>query len=331
MIRYKVLSLTDHGGHSKENSIYAILSQMSVHPQCDIVDVASRSNPVNNAFFENIDSTTLQVKNVDESFSYDPSGKQFIDNTSSTNLSDYDIIFMRLPRPVTDDFLHQLKKAAGDRIIINDPLGIITCSSKAFLVNFPEHCPPIQLCNSIAEVNAFSEQYDMVLKPLRAYGGKGLVKIVNGVLNDGVQDQDKDTYLKTIESELEEEGYLAMKYLTNVKNGDKRLIVVGGEILASSLRLPAEDSWLCNVAQGGKSVSSTPTDEEYDLVRKIHPKLEENGILIYGVDTLEDDNGLRILSEINALSIGGFPQAEAQTGKPIIKTMLDRFFKYAGS
>jgi glutathione synthase len=331
MRKYKVLTLTDHGGHNKENSIYAILSQMSQHAQCEYVDVASRSNPLNANFFNNKDFSRLEVKHVDGSFSYDMSGKQFIDNTSSSELSDYDIIFMRLPRPVSDGFLLGLKRVAVDRVIINDPEGIITCSSKAFLLNFPGCCPPMRLCKSIEEVNEFSQLYDIVLKPLREYGGKGLVKIVGNILNDGKENHDKNEYLQTIEKEIIQDGYLAMKYLPNVKNGDKRLIVVGGQILACSLRLPAQDSWLCNVAQGGKSVSSRPTSEEYKIVKKIYPMLEKNGILISGVDTLEDDNGKRILSEINALSIGGFPQAEAHSGEPIIKIMLDRFFTYAAS
>ena len=55
----------------------------------------------------------------------------------------------------------------------------------------------------------------------------------------------------------------------------------------------------------------------------------KEGVLIYGVDTLVDDNGLRTLSEINTLSIGGFPQAEQQTGKPIIKMLIDKIFEYA--
>ena len=120
-----------------------------------------------------------------------------------------------------------------------------------------------------------------------------------------------------------------MKYLKNVSKGDKRILVVGGQIMASSLRIPAVGSWLCNVSQGGKSVKSEVTMEEEDIVNTISPSLIAEGILIFGVDTLEDDDGKRILSEVNTLSVGGFPQAQKQSQRPIIKMTIDKIFKYA--
>ena len=109
----------------------------------------------------------------------------------------------------------------------------------------------------------------------------------------------------------------------------KRQLVVGGEILASSLRLPKEGNWLCNVSQGGESVATEVTEREREIINKINPILASEGILIYGTDTLVDDDGQRVLSEINTLSVGGFPQAEAQSGKPIIKKLLDKIFEHA--
>ena len=138
-----------------------------------------------------------------------------------------------------------------------------------------------------------------------------------------------ESVVQAMQEEFDPEGYLAMKFLKNVSQGDKRILVVGDEVLAASLRIPAEDSWLCNVAQGGTSVAAEVSEEEYEIVRGISKKLNAEGILIYGVDTLVNDDGLRTLSEINTLSIGGFPQAEQQTGKPIIKRMIEKIFDYA--
>ena len=135
--------------------------------------------------------------------------------------------------------------------------------------------------------------------------------------------------MESLKESIEKDGYLSMKYLKNVSEGDKRILVVGGEILASSLRLPAKDSWLCNVAQGGKSVSSEVTEREREIIQTINPTLKKKGVLIYGADTLVDDDGKRVLSEVNTLSVGGFPQAEAQTGKPVINTLISKIFEYA--
>ena len=119
-----------------------------------------------------------------------------------------------------------------------------------------------------------------------------------------------------------------MKFLKNVQQGDKRILVVNGQILASSLRLPAEGSWLCNIAQGGTSIPSTVTDKEIQIIKEISPKLSEKGIVFFGADTLVDDQNERVLSEINTLSIGGFPQTEIQTGMPIVQMAIDNMINY---
>jgi len=162
---------------------------------------------------------------------------------------------------------------------------------------------------------------------LKDYGGKGVVKISDGQVDLGDKQLSIKDYFNTIDQQLQSEGYLAMKYLKNVTNGDKRLLVVDGEILASSLRMPANGSWICNASRGGRSVASEPSSHEIAMISKINHLLKANGIFIYGVDTLEDDNGQRIISEINTMSIGGWPQAQQQTEKPIIKIMLNKMIE----
>ena len=116
--------------------------------------------------------------------------------------------------------------------------------------------------------------------------------------------------------------------MKNVTQGDKRILVVGGQIMAASLRLPAENSWLCNVAQGGTSVTAQLETEEEAIIKTISPRLEAEGIFIFGADTLVDDDGKRILSEVNTLSIGGFPQAEKQTGRPIVRETINKIVNH---
>lgn len=321
--KYKFLVLTDHSKHSKENSVYALMSKLSQHPNCEKVDIASRGNRANDAFFEEQETEKLYAIAVDENFTFDETGQQFSTNGKVVAIRDYDVIILRLPRPVGSDFMGFIAYLGENKIIINHPNGIEKTSTKAFLLNFPEICPPMKLCKSIDEIVTFSKRFPIVLKPLKEYGGKGLLKINGDILNDGNSDFDTNDYLRKQKKYIETEGYLAMKFLKNVSEGDKRILVVNGQILASSLRLPAKDSWLCNVAQGGRSVISEVTPEEEQIIKTITPKLLKEGILIYGADTLTDDDGKRILSEINTLSIGGFPQAEQQTGQPILQQTID--------
>jgi glutathione synthase len=304
------------------------MAKLSQHSQCIKLDVASRGNSANDAFFQNCDSTNLQAVEVHTDFSFDKSGKQFIENTQPVDVQDYDVIIMRLPRPISDYFLNFVTELGKDKVIINHPKGIQQTSTKAFLLNFLEICPPIRLCHSIDEILTFAIQFPIVLKPLKEYGGKGILRIDGDVLNDGTTNFDTLSYLENMKSYIETEGFLAMEFLKNVSQGDKRILVVNGQILASSLRLPAENSWLCNVAQGGRSVHSKATPEEIEIINTISPKLLEAGILIFGADTLVNNDGKRILSEINTLSIGGFPQAEKQTGKPILQQTIDGIINY---
>jgi len=329
MRKYNVLCLTEHAKHSKENSLYAISASMAGHPLCEELVIASRSNESNHEFFQGLDFDKLHVSLIDDQFDFQNGNDSLSHPDKEISPADYDIIFLRLPRPTSDEFLEALENNFQTACFVNSPSGIIKCSNKAALVNFEDVCPPMKLCNSIEDIIEFSKHHDLVLKPLREYGGKGIIRIKNNILNDGKQDYPIAEYLKKIEPAIINEGFLAMKYLENVSQGDKRLIVIGGEVLAASLRLPAEESWLCNVALGGKSVESEVDEDELKIINSINPFLEKNGILIYGADTLVDDNGKRTLSEVNALSIGGFPQAEKQTGKPIIKITLDKIFSYA--
>lgn len=329
MITYNVLVLTDHSSHSDQNSIYAVLNEMLGHKQCKHIDVVSRGVDKNQGFFENNDASSIFGVRIDDNFSYTDDGLYYEKSLHKVDLQNYDIIFMRLPRPVSDKWLQWLEEIAKGAIIINNPLGIIKTSNKKYLLNFPDQCPDMKLCKSREDVVKASKKYPIVLKPLKEYGGKGIVRIKEDTVDTGDDIIDIKTYLASIENELTTDGYLAMKYLKNVSKGDKRILVVGGQIMASSLRLPPEGSWLCNVSQGGQSVKSDVTPEEIEMVDAIAPKLLAEGILIFGADTLEDDEGKRILSEVNTLSIGGFPQAQEQSGKPIIKMTINKIFEYA--
>ena len=329
MKTYKVLVLTDHRGHSIQNSIYSLLTEMNNHPQCQHIDVASRGIVENNAFFQYMKAEAIHGVRVDSNFSFTEDGIYFSEGLIKLKLCEYDIIFMRLPRPITDEWLLWLEAIKNQAIIVNKPSGIIKTSNKEYLLNIPEVCPILRKINTIQDVIDFSSLHPIVLKPLREYGGKGVVKVVGNKIYDGNVEHDRDTFLKSIEETINIDGYIGMKYLKNVTQGDKRILVVGGEIMAASLRLPAEGSWLCNVSQGGKSIAAEIANEEHEIIKSISPQLFKEGILIYGADTLVDDDGKRVLSEINTLSIGGFPQAQEQSGRPIIKQTIDKIFEYA--
>jgi len=121
---------------------------------------------------------------------------------------------------------------------------------------------------------------------------------------------------------------LSMTFLKNVTKGDKRTIVANYQVLGSALRLPAPDSWMCNVAQGGHAVAAEPDEEEKIIENTLTPLLHRKGVVMYGFDTLVDDDGGRVLSEINTLSIGGLVPLEELTGKPVLSRAARLLWDY---
>lgn len=326
---FRVLVLTDHSSHTKENSLYAIVNQMRRDSRCMSLYISSRGIKENALFFEGMYKDALLGVSVREDIEFDESGRAFKRSLHKLRVEEFDVVLMRLPRPVSDEFLLWIERIFSKAIVINHPRGVLETSNKKYLLNFPGLCPGIRLCRTVEDIKEEIAKYTIVLKPLREYGGRGLLKIDENVVDDGKNEYATERFLEAMQDDFDPEGYVSMRYLKNVYMGDKRILVVGGKILAASLRKPGSNSWLCNVSQGGSSSATKITKEEVEIVRKIGPVLAERGVLIYGIDTLEDDDGKRVLSEINTLSIGGFPQAEEQTGKPIIKMLIDKIFKYA--
>ncbi len=336
------LLLTDHRGHSPENSLYALVRKLRHDPRTGTVTVASKGNPANDAFFAGNTEHLLYGARVRSGadFQYDPTGKQFLETDTTTRLGQQDVVWLRLPPPADVAFFAALTafapatapehaSAAGNKpVFINDPEGILETGSKDFLHNFPAFTAPVRRVQKMDDVREFAALHPIVLKPLRDYGGRGIVKIGNGQVEVDGHQESLEAWLPGARPAIEAGEYLGMKFLKNVGQGDKRILVVNGKILGASLRLPAPGQWLCNVARGGTSVVAETTPEEEAMIATVAPLLLEKGIVIFGADTLVDDDGRRVLSELNTNSIGGFPQAEAQTGRPVLQQTINGIYDY---
>jgi glutathione synthase len=325
-MKYKLLVLTDHSSQNDSNSIFALLQAMRIHPHCEQIDVASKGVDLNRRFFKGELGARLYACEVTADFSFQEDGRYFTQNLRAVALEDYDALFLRLPPPLDNAFLTALSRQFPDRKIINRPSGLIKTASKAYLLQFPEVCPPMKLCETAADIRSFSEQFPVVLKPLRNYGGRGIVKIEN---EQAEQDGEVRPLSQFLENYRQDPvPYLAMKFLVNVDQGDKRIVVVNGRILGGVLRMPPPGAWLCNAAQGGYAVSAAISPEEYRIAEVITPVLLEAGIVMFGFDTLTDDAGRRVLSEINTLSIGGLPQMGELNNTPVVDRAAGLLWQY---
>ncbi len=309
----KILILTRHETHKPSNSVYGLARALTARPEVHNVFAASLDHPANRDFMHR---KTISATPVDHDFSFQPHHPVFLSRSVETSISGFDFIWLRVPPPLDKDFLDKLCRIFPKDRILNHPDGIRKTSGKDFLLEIKEVCPPIQLIRSVPDLIGFKKRFPIVLKPLNEYGGKGIIRIDGDKVwigNDTVQLFSSFVYgLRGRPL-----NYLGMKYLKNVSKGDKRIIVVNGEIIGASLRLPPEGNWLCNASQGGSSHASEVTKEEREIIERISPILLKEGIVMFGADTLEDDSGKRVLSEVNTLSVGGVVPLEEHTGLPL--------------
>ena len=326
MKKYNVLILTDHSNHSKENSVYAFANAFRDHRYTNRVEVATRGIPENDVFFNNLNSHKIWAAEVKKDFRFTTDGTLFRQGMGQVSLHDYDVIWLRLPPPVDNAFLDFLDQEFSRSFIINAPAAIYETGSKEFLMNFQHVCAPMKICRSIEDIDEFKKQFPIVLKPFREYGGKGIVRMDGEVVWSENKQMTFNEFTSTFDANST--AYLGVKFMKNVTKGDKRIVVVNGKIMGASLRLPAKDSWLCNVAMGGTSFIAEIDKEEYEIIETINPILSKMGIVMYGVDTLVGDNGKRVLSEINTTSIGGLPQIARQRKLPLVEEAVDLMWKY---
>lgn len=329
MKQYKTLFLTDHLTHNGFNSFYTLVNAYLDHAQCDQLYIGSRSEPRNQPFFYNFEDQPLHLHQVHDKIQFSLKESIFEEQGTDLKIDTFDLIILRIPRPFDLKLSKHLLKNSPKAIFINHPIGMIETGNKQFLLQLKSVCPPIKLCKSVHDLTSFSDAFPIVLKPLKAHGGKGVVKIENNIVYDGNKNQSLGDYIKHNHQELVNDGFLAMKFMKNVHEGDKRLIVVNGKIVACSLRVPAKGNWLCNVAQGGKSEKTTVTKREKEIIEYIAPILLKKGVVMFGADTLVNEEGERILSEINTMSVGGIFPAEQENNSNISQVIIDEYFNYA--
>nr|MBS0038474.1 glutathione synthetase [Saprospiraceae bacterium] len=323
----KVLVLTDHRGHSEQNSVYGLVRAMSKLEKGAQFFIASRGLSVNDPFFYDFKSSELEVLRCVEDFRYHPDHAFFMKPGIIMNLKDFDWILLRLPRPIPDGFFDFLRANFNEDKIINRPSGIELTGSKLFLLNYPKWCPPMKLCESVKDIREFADRFPIVIKPLENYGGKGLVRIDGKKVWEENELTDREKFFDKLSRE-KDIRYLGMKYLTNVHLGDKRIMISNEEILGASLRTPPPGSWLCNVAQGGTSSEVELDEREIEMVKALIPDMKSQGVVLFGVDTLAGNDGLRYLSEINTLSLGGLAPAEMNSKLPILEKAAQGIWNY---
>ncbi|CAI8313005.1 glutathione synthase [Porticoccaceae bacterium] len=214
---------------------------------------------------------------------------------SSVPLEELDVILMRKDPPFDAEFIYStyILEAAERRgtLVVNKPQSLRDCNEKVFATQFPQCTPPLLVSRDQNRLKNFlAEHGDVVFKPLDGMGGTSIFRVREG-------DQNLNVILETI-TKYGEEMIMAQKYLPEILTGDKRILVVDGEVVPYSLaRIPSEGEFRGNLAAGGYGVVQPLTDRDRWIAEQIAPTLIEKGLIFVGLDVIGD-----YLTEINVTS-----------------------------
>lgn len=232
-----------------------------------------------------------------------------------TALASVSIILMRKDPPFDDQFLYDtqiLSIAEGEGVmVVNNPQGLRDMNEKLAALQFPQCCPETLVSRSLLELKAFIEQHrDTVVKPLDGMGGKSIFRIRHGESNVNV-------ILETLTGSGN--LVLAQKYIPEITQGDKRILLIDGEPVPYALaRIPQGDEFRGNLAAGGLGCGQPLSERDYWIAREVGPWLKERGMLFVGLDVIGD-----YLTEVNVTSPTCARELDKQFGLNIAGLLFD--------
>lgn len=210
-------------------------------------------------------------------------------------LGDMDIILMRKDPPFDNQYIYatyilEAAEKAGC-LVVNRPQSLRDCNEKIFATQFPQCCPPVLVSRSAEELRNFHRKHrDVIYKPLDGMGGSGIFRCKH-------DDPNLSVIIETL-TEHESSFIMAQKFIPEISNGDKRVLVVNGKPIPYALaRIPAEGETRGNLAAGGSGVAQALSARDYWIVEQVAPTLLEKGLLFVGLDIIGD-----YLTEINVTS-----------------------------
>ena len=213
-------------------------------------------------------------------------------------LADLDVILMRRDPPFDNEYIYATYiLEAAERtgtLIVNRCQSLRDCNEKVFATQFPECCPPVLVSGDREQLKAFhAEHGDVIFKPLDGMGGASIFRVRE-------EDPNVNVILETL-TKLGRETIMAQRYLPEIVDGDKRIIMIEGEPIPYCLaRLPSKGETRANLAAGGTGRPQPLTDRDRWIAAQVGPVLKEKGLIFVGLDVIGD-----YLTEINVTSPTG--------------------------
>jgi glutathione synthase len=229
-----------------------------------------------------------------------------------TDLSTLDVVLLRQDPPFDLAYIsttHMLERIHPQTLVVNDPAHVRNAPEKVFVTEFPDLMPPTLITRNLDAIKAFRAQHgDIVMKPLYGKGGEAVFRLAREDLNFGS--------LYDLFATMFREPWVVQRFLPEVKNGDKRIILVDGEFAGAVNRVPAPDDLRSNMVRGGSPKATDLTAREREICARLGPALRERGLLFVGIDVIGD-----FLTEINVTSPTGI-RAIKNLGGPDVAALI---------
>ena len=216
---------------------------------------------------------------------------------------DIDVVLMRQDPPFDLGYItatHILERLAGTTLVVNDPVSVRNAPEKVMVLDFARFMPPTLVARRIDDVREFQARNiakglggDLVIKPLHGNGGKAVFRIPADGSNLGA--------LIEMFHNAWVEPFMVQPFLPGVAKGDKRIVLVDGEIAGAINRKPGEGEFRSNLAVGGSAEPCDLTAREEEICAALGPVLKRQGLVFVGIDVI----GGEWLTEINVTSPTG--------------------------
>jgi glutathione synthase len=245
----------------------------------------------------------------------DKAGDHFtLGEEARVKLATLDVILLRQDPPFDMNYItttHLLERVHPKTLVVNDPAEVRNAPEKILVNDFHDLMPATLITRDLAEIKAFRKQHgDVVMKPLYGNGGAAVFRVTKDDMNFGSL---YDLFAATFR-----EAWVIQKFLPEVKEGDKRIILVDGEFAGAVNRVPAADDLRSNMVRGGAAKGTEITAKEREICSRLKPELKRRGLLFTGIDVI---GGL--LTEINVTSPTGIRAIKNLGGPDIAKLIWD--------
>jgi glutathione synthase len=245
----------------------------------------------------------------------DKHGAHFaLSNPRVENLGNLDVVLLRQDPPFDMAYItttHLLERIHPKTLVVNDPAHVRNAPEKLFVLDFLDLMPPTLVTRSLADVQAFRKEYkDIIIKPLYGNGGAAVFRIK--------PDDGNLASLVELFQTVFREPFMVQEFRPEVKDGDKRIILVDGEVAGALNRVPQAGETRSNLHVGGTAVASKLTKRDEEICARLKPELKKRGLIFTGIDVIGP-----YLTEINVTSPTGIRQIKAFGGNDVAAMIWD--------